>query len=358
MTRWSLRARIAVAVTLTVLVAFLAGASLLVWLSSVDTQRSTSSALVRRLEQRGLVAEVERRQVPTGTLQALARRRLLLSALLAAAVAGPLGWVLVGKALDPLRRLRESAAGVAETSELARRLPSGEGPEEVDSLARTLNSMLERLQAADASLREALDSSRGFAAGAAHELRTPLTSLQADLDSLGSPALGDEERAQVLAEMQAEHERLVVLLDQLLALSRGDLGTDSQWEVVDLGDLVELSVGAAARRWPAARLDVSVQGEQAVDGSPEGLRLLVDNLVANAVIHGGGAVSGLGRRLPGAAPDGGGHRRRRRPRHPARGSTAGPGALRAGPRPPRPRGAVSAWLWSTSRCGATAVRCT
>lgn len=283
MTRWSLRTRMTVAVTVTVAVAFLAGAALLALLAAVEDQGPSSERVIERLESDRLGER--------GAIQTLARRRVAVAGIVATAVAAATGWVLVGRALRPLARLQESAAEVAVTTDVSRRVPIGSGPEEIDVVARTLNQMLERLQVAEASLRSALDASRSFAAGAAHELRTPLTSLQADLEVLDDPRLKAEQRDEVLAEMRAEQGRLVALLDQLLALSRGDLAAGGDDELVDLGDLVEVAVQTTRRRSPTATITVSVEGECSIIGSPEGLRLAIDNLLENAVRHGGGQVA-------------------------------------------------------------------
>ena len=84
-------------------------------------------------------------------------------------------------ALAPLERLRSTAGEVAATADLDKRVPLGDGPEEVDALAGDLNAMLARLGDAAEGQRAALDSARRFAADAGHELRTPLTSLEANL---------------------------------------------------------------------------------------------------------------------------------------------------------------------------------
>jgi two-component system sensor histidine kinase PrrB len=265
----------------TVAVAFVAGLALLAILTSVNDDATEPRTRRERLEQR-----VEDR----GALREVARRRVAVSGLVATGIAGGLGWVLIGVALSPLDRLRAGAAAVAETSDLRRRVPTGEGPEEIDLLARTLNAMLERLEVAEAATRAALDASRTFAADAAHELRTPLTSLQTDISTLDNPTLGADERSEILAEMGEEHTRLVRLLDQLLALARGDTGVQTTMEPIELADLVEVAAQAARRRNPAATIAVTVAGDPHLVGSADGLRLALDNLLENAIRHGGGRI--------------------------------------------------------------------
>jgi two-component system sensor histidine kinase PrrB len=165
--------------------------------------------------------------------------------------------------------------------------------------------MLERLQGADRSRQEALESARTFAAAAAHELRTPLTSLGANLEVLSAhPDVGD--RDALMTDLIAEHHRLVELLEALRLLSRGDLTGPEAFEDLDLGDLVARVVAGARRRFPEAEISLgSPSGLVPVRGWEEGLRMAVDNLIANAVRHGKGA-DGMARVLVTLSPGIGG----------------------------------------------------
>ncbi|HSK97807.1 MAG TPA: HAMP domain-containing protein, partial [Euzebyales bacterium] len=82
---------------------------------------------------------------PPAFIRRLARRLVLVN-LGVLTVVGAVGLVLGGLALRPLAALQTAAERVASTRDLATRLPEGEGPEEVDALAGSLNAMLERLQ--------------------------------------------------------------------------------------------------------------------------------------------------------------------------------------------------------------------
>ncbi|MDQ4130200.1 MAG: HAMP domain-containing protein, partial [Actinomycetota bacterium] len=123
------------------------------------------------------------RQGPPPQVRLLARRITVVGVGVLTLV-GAAGLGLGSLALRPLANLRHAAGKVASTQDLATRLPEGDGPEEVDSLASSLNAMLARLQRSTAETERALEASRRFAADAGHELRTPLTSIQANLEVL------------------------------------------------------------------------------------------------------------------------------------------------------------------------------
>lgn len=217
---------------------------------------------------------------PVDARVATIRRLILLLGLLALALTGLAAWAFTTLAIRPLARLQAGAARVSGAEDLRTPLPD-EGPDEVRSLAGALNGMLARLQAST-------EATRRFAADAGHELRTPLTGLRATLDTLErNPDLPAAQRAALLRESSAEQDRIVHLLEGLQALARGEAADALPREDIELGDLVDAAVYAARRRHPQVAFELR---EQAADGSLHGwaggLRLVVDNLLDNAALHG------------------------------------------------------------------------
>jgi two-component system, OmpR family, sensor histidine kinase PrrB len=209
------------------------------------------------------------------------RRLVLLIGLLALLLTGGAAYAFTTVAVRPLGRLREGASRISGADDLARPLPADDGPPEVRSLALALNEMLGRVE-------RAVGATRRFAADAGHELRTPLTGLRANLDTLERNAsLPGPQRDAAIAEMSAELDRIVHLLDGLQALARGDAASSLPREPVDLGDVLDAAVYAARRRHPDTDFDLHVHQDAVLDGWPEGVRLLVDNLLDNAALHGG-----------------------------------------------------------------------
>jgi two-component system sensor histidine kinase PrrB len=217
-------------------------------------------------------------------------RRLVLllgfSALLLTALAA---WGFTTVAIRPLARLRAGAARVTGAQDLSTPLPD-EGPEEVHQLAGALNEMLARLGASTAATERALEATRRFAADAGHELRTPLTAMRANLDTLSrNPELPAEQREALVADITAEQDRMVHLLEGLQALARGEAADSLPREPVELGDVLDAAVHGARKRHPGVRFELAGNVEEGrVDGWEGGLRLIVDNLLDNAALHGRG----------------------------------------------------------------------
>jgi signal transduction histidine kinase len=217
-------------------------------------------------------------------------RRVALIGLGGLVLVGVLVWLIASVVLRPLRRLRAVTATIADDEDLGRRVPDDRGPAELRSVARSFNAMLARIGRSAADRERALAATRRFAADAGHELRTPLTSVQATLSALRRhPELEAERRDVLLDDALAEQRRLVDLLDGLQALARGDAGVAHA--PVDLTELVDEVVTAAATRAPGVALTAALpDAPVVVDGWEPGLRIVVENLVTNAVRHGARTV--------------------------------------------------------------------
>jgi two-component system, OmpR family, sensor histidine kinase PrrB len=217
-------------------------------------------------------------------------RRVALIGLGGLVVVGLLVWLIASVVLRPLRRLRTVTASIADDEDLDRRVPDA-GPSELRSVARSFNAMLGRLGRSAADRERALAATRRFAADAGHELRTPLTSVQATLSALRRhPDLDAPRREALLDDALGQQRRLVDLIDGLQALARGDAGPIAH-APVDLAELVDEVVTAAAARHPGVALGATLpEAPVVVDGWEPGLRLVVENLVTNAIRHGGRTV--------------------------------------------------------------------
>lgn len=224
--------------------------------------------------------------------QAQLNRQLVALGLIALAIVGATAWFVASLLLQPLTRLRAVTSRIAGAEDLERRVPD-DGPAELRSLAESFNAMLGRLARSARDREQAHAATRRFVADTGHELRTPLTSVQASLSTLGRhPNLPVERRAAIVDDALVEQRRLVALLDGLQALARGDAQLLEHTDV-DLSDVVDAVTTAASTAYPVSTLRAELPaGAVIVRGWEPGLRLIVDNLVQNAMRHGreGGEV--------------------------------------------------------------------
>ncbi|NUR25366.1 MAG: HAMP domain-containing histidine kinase [Catenulispora sp.] len=235
---------------------------------------------------------VEPESVLTAKVRKL-RGRVWLMALIVSPVTFGVGALLGRRTIRPLTVLRNRASLVSTGT--GARIALRTRVEEVDEVAAVLDAALARRDEQERQTVEAWQAARSFAATAAHELRTPLTAVQVALDVLEHPGAGDEDRGAALADLREAHGRVLGLLDVLRALSRAELTRPESFTEVDLAELAESALHAARRRHPQVRFTTrgnAAIGAAAMIGWGDGLRMVVDNLLDNAAVHGVGRKTG------------------------------------------------------------------
>jgi len=191
-------------------------------------------------------------------------------------------WIVVGRALRPVERMRREVDDVT-ASRLDRRLAEPGTADEIGRLAVTLNSMLDRLDAAQTAQRR-------FISDASHELRSPLASLRqfAEVAQAHPDRVDAGELSDAILDEGARLERLV---DGMLTLARSDEhGLVAAPRPVDLDDLVLAEV-RRLRASTDVRIDASAVGAARIDGDAALVAGLVRNLVDNAARHAAGAIA-------------------------------------------------------------------
>jgi len=133
---------------------------------------------------------------------------------LAVSLAG--GWFLAGRALRPVDEITLAAQRIA-AGDLSQRLSMPTAQDEIGRLAATFNNMIGRL---DASFRQI----RQFTSDASHELRTPLTVMKGETDLILRRSRPLEDYKTVLESNLEEIDRMTRIVDELLFLSRADMG--------------------------------------------------------------------------------------------------------------------------------------
>src|SRR5204862_6589265 len=142
------------------------------------------------------------------------------------------GYVLARRALAPVDRMAERARSI-NAERLNDRLPVDNPDDELGRLATVFNETLTRLESS-------FDQMRRFTADASHELRTPLTAIRS-VGEVGLPGHRDEAAyREIIGSMLEEVDRLALLVDRLLTLSRADTGqAKPSADVVDISEMAK-----------------------------------------------------------------------------------------------------------------------
>ncbi|WP_280728236.1 HAMP domain-containing sensor histidine kinase [Kitasatospora sp. MAA4] len=211
----------------------------------------------------------------------------------ALAVTGVAGALWIRWSLRPLGRVVATAEVVSALPlsngavALSVRAPDDDPRTEVGRVGSALNRMLGHLEDALAQRQAVEERLRAFTADASHELRTPLASVR------GHTELALRHRGPVpaavrhsLTRIDAESQRMGLLVEDLLLLARLDAGRPLAFTEVDL-TRIALDCTADARaagpehRWCLALPEQPVL----VSGDADRLRQVVGNLLTNARTH-------------------------------------------------------------------------
>ena len=234
------------------------------------------------------------------------------------------GFWLVRVGLRPLRDMETTAESIA-AGNLTERVP-GENPKtEVGRLARTLNVMLTRIEAAfsarlasERRLRASEAKLRRFVADASHELRTPIAAVSAYAELFGRGASEKKEDLErLMGGIRTETSRMEQLVADLLVLARLDEGRPMERRSVDLVALCAEAVHTASTVGPEWPVTFHASRPIEVEGDATSLRQVIDNLLGNVRAHtppgtavqvsvepeGDGAVITVADNGPGMEPD-------------------------------------------------------
>jgi heavy metal sensor kinase len=203
---------------------------------------------------------------------------LFLGLPVAVALAGVCGYALARRALAPVDRMAERARSI-NAEQLNARLPVDNPDDELGRLATVFNETFARLESS-------FERMRHFTADASHELRTPLTAIRS-VGEVGLRGRRDEPAyREIIGSMLEEVDRLALLVDRLLMLSRADTGEAKL--SVDIVDLPALAQEIAEQLGVLAEeKDQSIQLQcdsvPCWNGDRVVLRQALLNLVDNAI---------------------------------------------------------------------------
>lgn len=208
--------------------------------------------------------------------RALALRTAAPIALLAPLLALAVWWAVSGS-LAPVERVRR---------QVAQRQAGDLSPVDGDALPAEVRPLVDELNLLLGRVQRAFEAQQHFVADAAHELRSPLAALKLQVQGL-QRAPDEATQARAVARLAAGIDRATALVEQLLALARQEarLTAGAPAQPVVLADLARQAVVDAAAQAQASGIDLGLGRADAVavPGHPEALRILLRNLIDNAL---------------------------------------------------------------------------
>ncbi|WP_213959255.1 MULTISPECIES: phosphate regulon sensor histidine kinase PhoR [unclassified Variovorax] len=156
------------------------------------------------------------------------------------------------------------------------------------------------------ALEQAETMRRDFVANVSHEIRTPLTVLAGFVETLQNLPLDAEERARYLRLMGQQSQRMEMLVNDLLTLSKLEGSAappSSQWTRVRalLAQCEDEARGLSGRLVPQGhKLSFAIEADSEISGASTELQSAMSNLLSNAIRYtpGGGEIAVTWQVLP------------------------------------------------------------
>jgi signal transduction histidine kinase len=208
------------------------------------------------------------------------RRELWLGVPLVVVALGILIWLLLGRALGRIDRMRAEVDRIS-AQHLDIRVAGDGVDDEVGRLAATMNAMLGRLDTA-------AQQQRDFVADVSHDLQSPLAAQRVALEvALARP--GEIDASRLRADVLGPTSDMERLVRDLLVLASLDADTVVKPAPIDLDALV-LEEATRARVGAEVRIRTAEVSAAPAQADPEDVRRIVRNLVENAAAHAASSV--------------------------------------------------------------------
>jgi signal transduction histidine kinase len=204
-------------------------------------------------------------------------------------IAGVLGGLMIRRAvLVRVDGIHQTVRAIVQ-GDWGHRLPTKPSTDELDTLSRTINGMLDQIE-------QLLHGVRDVSNSIAHDLRTPLAELRSRLEELSLTRPGPEETFTEIDEAVADVDRVIQIFNALLRLAEIDTGMRrSGFVAVDAAGIAKQAVDfyLPAAEIRGVALAYQGSGPAAISGDPVLLAQAIGNLIDNALkyTNDGGRIS-------------------------------------------------------------------
>ena len=208
------------------------------------------------------------------------KRILLLSGLAGILITTLIGYFFSINLLRPLARINTEMNEISFQN-ISKRIVTDNRKDELNELAKTFNSLLERLETS-------FNNQKSFIANASHELSTPLAAVSSQLEVALLQNRSEKEYKTVLASVQEDVVRLNNLVRKLLELAKAGTGKGISLEPVRIDEIMLTTVEEVTSLHPAYQVHLSfdaIPEDEAlcyIYGNEELLFIAFKNIIENA----------------------------------------------------------------------------
>jgi len=189
-----------------------------------------------------------------------------------------LGHRLLDRVLSPMEQITSTAASITH-SNLSRRIPLPLVEDEFFVLAKTFNTMLDRIESA-------FEKVKRFNANVSHELKTPLTIIQGEAEVALKKKRDTQAYEKVLRSIVDETHEVHHMIDSMLLLSRSDVVSLKKYMVPVKLDVLVRDV-IEAKRTMVKKKQLHIESSElkpiSIVAEPMLLREAIANVFDNAI---------------------------------------------------------------------------
>ena len=128
------------------------------------------------------------------------------------------GWFMAKRALSGVEEITRAAVDITNGA-FDRRVPVTGRQDEIDLLAKTFNTMVDRIQGLISQMREITEN-------IAHDLRSPITRMRGIAEMAITAENFDEEHTAMAGTIIEECDRLLGMINAMLDISEAESGPD------------------------------------------------------------------------------------------------------------------------------------
>jgi two-component system, OmpR family, sensor histidine kinase ArlS len=184
-------------------------------------------------------------------------------------------------ALKPISGIIKQVDNIT-ASRLYSRVSVGKSKDEISTLARTFNNMLDRLE-------NAFAMQKSFVSNSSHELRTPLTSMKGQIEVTLMNKRSEEEYIAVLNSLMADTENMTTLINGFLEMAESNMeGKLLKVQQIRIDELLFSVKDEIVMRHKGYTINICFDDSKIDDyrlilfGNPHLLRVLFLNIIDNA----------------------------------------------------------------------------
>ncbi len=188
------------------------------------------------------------------------------------------GYLIINNSLKPVRTMTETAATIAASNDLSKRIVIDEGADEIHKLGLVFNEMLDSLE--KSSKRE-----RQFSSDVSHELRTPISVIMAESE-FGLKHIDSMEEAKESFEViERQSKRMTVMINQILELTRLDSKLKFSKQEIQFSNMIRKMLDDYVILFnnKNIKLSINIEDNILIIANEALIMRMIDNLLSNAL---------------------------------------------------------------------------